>query len=403
MSVRFNPFDEGFRRDPYPVYDALRTADPVHRSFLDAWVVTRHADVRFVLKDRRFGVDPIPDRIAERHRILAARGAGLEALLTASRRFFFFLDPPAHTRLRRLVQGLFTPVAVQKMLPIIEGYVDRLVDDLDGRASFDLIDDFAGPLPVTVIAAMLGVRDYDLRELKAWSLDLSRILDPLVSLDEYRRMDEIVRGFEACFREVFAARRRHAHDDVISALLEGAAEHNDLEERDLAAICTLLFITGEETTVNLIGNGMLSLQRHPEARARLQADPSLAESAIEELLRFESPVQLTTRVAHEDVEIAGVPVRAGDKIVVGIGAANRDPDVFEAPGELRLDRRPNPHMAFGDGIHFCLGAALARAQGRLAIPKLLARFPSLRLDADGPLHWRRNIVVRGLTELRATA
>lgn len=403
MSVRFNPFDEGFRRDPYPVYDALRSSDPVHRSFLDAWVVTRHADVRFVLKDRRFGVDPIPDRIAERHRLLTARGAGLEALLTASRRFFFFLDPPAHTRLRRLVQGLFTPVAVQGMLPIIEGYVDRLIDDLDGRASFDLIDDFAGPLPVTVIAAMLGVRDYDLRALKAWSLDLSRILDPLVSLDEYRRMDEIVRGFETVFRDVFAARRQQAGDDVISALLAGATGHGDLAERDLAAICTLLFITGEETTVNLIGNGMLSLQRHPEARARLQADPSLAESAVEELLRFESPVQLTTRVAHEDVEIGGVPVRAGDKVVVGIGAANRDPEVFDAPGELRLDRRPNPHMAFGDGIHFCLGAALARAQGRLAIPKLLARFPALRLDADGPLHWRRNIVVRGLTELRASA
>jgi len=402
MSVRFNPFDEGFRRDPYPVYAALRTSDPVHRSFLDAWVVTRHADVRFVLKDRRFGVDPIPERIAERHRLLAAKGQSLEALLSASRRFFFFLDPPEHTRLRRLVQSLFTPVAVQKMLPIIAGYVDRLVDDLEGRTSFDLIDDFAAPLPVTVIAAMLGVKGYDLRELKSWSLDLSRVLDPLVSLDEYRHMDDIVRGFEAIFRDVFAARGRHAEDDVTSALLAGAAEHNDLTERDLAAICTVLFITGEETTVNLIGNGMLALQRHPEARAKLQADPSLAESAIEELLRFESPVQLTTRVAHEDVEIAGVRVSAGDKVVVGLGAANRDPEVFDAPDELRLDRRPNPHMAFGDGIHYCLGAALARAQGRLAIPKLLARFPTLRLDLDAPLQWRRNIVVRGLSELRAS-
>src|SRR5690606_6532389 len=215
-------------------------------------------------------------------------------------------------------------------------------------------------------------------------------------------MDDIVRGFEAIFRDVFAARGRHAEDDVTSALLAGAAEHNDLTERDLAAICTVLFITGEETTVNLIGNGMLALQRHPEARAKLQADPSLAESAIEELLRFESPVQLTTRVAHEDVEIAGVRVSAGDKVVVGLGAANRDPEVFDAPDELRLDRRPNPHMAFGDGIHYCLGAALARAQGRLAIPKLLARFPTLRLDLDAPLQWRRNIVVRGLSELRAS-
>jgi cytochrome P450 len=402
MPPRFNPFDEAFRRDPYPVYRALRDQEPVHRSFLDAWVVTRHADVKFVLKDRRFGVDPIPERIAERHRFVKARGGDLEALLSASQRFFFFLDPPAHTRMRGLVRTVFSAGAVDRMLPLLTSYTDRLLDDLAGRDSFDLIEDFAGPLPVLVIASMLGVEDFDLPTLKGWSLDLSRILDPLVSLEEYQQMDAIVRGFEDCFREMFAARRKRPADDIISVLLGAARGHDDLQERDLAAVCTLLFITGEETTVNLIGNGMLSLQRHPDAWARLRDDPTLAGTAVDELLRFESPVQLTTRVAHEDVELHGVRVRAGDKMVVGIGAANRDPAVFDEPDELRLDRQPNPHVAFGDGIHYCLGALLARAQGVIAIPRLLQRFPSLRLDVDR-LQWRRNIVVRGLQHLRAYA
>ena len=402
MPPRFNPFDEAFRRDPYPVYRALRDQEPVHRSFLDAWVVTRHADVKFVLKDRRFGVDPIPERIAERHRFVKARGGDLEALLSASRRFFFFLDPPAHTRMRGLVRTVFSAAAVERMLPLLTSYTDRLLDDLAGRDSFDLIEDFAGPLPVFVIASMLGVEDFDLPTLKGWSLDLSRILDPLVSLEEYQQMDVIVRGFEDCFRGMFAARRERPADDIISVLLSAARGHDDLQERDLAAVCTLLFITGEETPVNLIGNGMLSLQRHPDAWARLRDDPALAGTAVDELLRFESPVQLTTRVAHEDVELHGVRVRAGDKMVVGIGAANRDPTVFDEPDELRLDRQPNPHVAFGDGIHYCLGALLARAQGVIAIPRLLQRFPSLRLDVDR-LQWRRNIVVRGLQHLRAYA
>ena len=399
MGARFNPFEAGFRRDPYPVYRTLQTEDPVHRSFLDAWVVTRHADVKFVLKDRRFGVDPIPERIAERHRFLKSRGGDLEALVTASQRFFFFLDPPTHTRLRGLVHSVFSTSAVRRMLPILDSYVDRLLDDLTGRDSFDLIEDYAGPLPVFVIASMLGVPDFDLRTLKAWSLELSRILDPLVSLEEYQAMDDIVQGFEACFREAFAVRRRQPADDIISVLLSGAQGHDDLQERDLAAICTLLFTTGEETTVNLIGNGMLTLHRHPESWARLRAEPDLIGTAVEELLRFESPVQLTTRVAHEDLELGGRQIRAGDKMVVGIGAANRDPEAFDEADELRLDRQPNPHLAFGDGIHFCLGATLARAQGRVAIPRLIKRFPNLQIDVD-ELHWRRNIVVRGLQHLR---
>src|SRR5215471_14096012 len=296
MPPRFNPFDEGFRRDPYPVYRALRDEDPIHRSFLDAWVVTRHADVKFVLKDRRFGVDPIPERMAERHRFLKARGGDLDALLSASQRFFFFLDPPTHTRMRGLVRTVFSAGAVDRMLPVLTSYTDQLLDDLAGRDHFDLIDDFAGPLPVFVIASMLGVQDFDLPTLKRWSLDLSRILDPLVSLEEYQQMDAIVRGFEACFREMFAARRARPADDIISALLTAADGHDALHERDLAAICTLLFITGEETTVNLIGNGMLSLQQHPDAQMRLRDDPELADTAVDELLRFESPVQLTTRV-----------------------------------------------------------------------------------------------------------
>jgi len=402
MSASFNPFDAQFRLDPYPVYCELRESDPVHRSFLDAWVLTRHGDIKRVLKDRRFGVDPIPERIAERHRHLSRRGGDLEALLTASQRFFFFLDPPTHTRLRGLVRAVFSPDRVQRMEPLLDSYLDRLLDDLTERAEFDLIEDFAGPLPVFAIASMLGVEDFELRQLKAWSLRLSRILDPLVSLEEYQEMNDVVLGFDACFREAFEHRRRQPRDDIISALLAGGRNHDDLQERDLAAICTMLFITGEETTVNLIGNGMLSLHRFPDARAQLTDEPDLAGAAIEELLRFESPVQLTTRVAHEDVDLGDRVIGAGEKVVVALGAANRDPAVFDEPDTLRLNRHPNPHLAFGDGIHFCLGATLARAQGRRAIPRLLDRFPYLTLEIDD-LQWRPNIVVRGLRTLKVRA
>ena len=400
MPIHFNPFDEAFRCNPYPCYRELQEHDPVHRGLLRAWVVTRHADVAFVLTDERFCSPKHLERIADRNRIFKNRGGNLDALQAASERFYFFLDPPTHTRLRSLTRTLFSPTAVARMLPIMASYTDRLLDELADRGSFDLIDDFAAPLPVFVIASMLGVQDFDLQKLTAWSFELSRILDPLVSLRDYQSMDEIVRGFEACFREFFAVRRAQPADDIISVLLARAQGHDDLQERDLAAICTMLFATGEETTVNLIGNGMLSLQRNPGAMARLRKDPGLIGGAVEELLRFESPVQMTTRICTEDLELAGTQIRAGEEVNLVIGAANRDPAIFAQPGELRLDRRPNPHLAFGGGIHFCVGPGLARAQACVAIPRLLARFPNLRVQVDN-LTWRRNIVVRGLQHLRA--
>lgn len=400
MPIHYNPFDEAIRCDPYPMYSELQANEPVHWGLLQSWVVTRHTDVTFVLTDERFRSPVHLKRIADRNQVVKSRGGNLDALQAASERFYFFLDPPTHTRLRGLTRTLFSPTAVARMLPLMASYTDRLLDELAGRDNFDLIDDFAAPLPVFVIASMLGVQDCNLQKLTAWSFELSRILDPLVSLGDYQAMDEIVRGFEACFREFFAVRRTQPADDIISVLLSRAQGHDDLQERDLAAICTMLFATGEETTVNLIGNSMLSLQRNPGAMARLREDPGLIGGAVEEFLRFESPVQLTTRVCTEDLELAGRQIRAGEQLVLVIGAANRDPAIFPQPGELRLDRRPNPHLAFGGGIHFCVGPGLARAQACVAIPRLLARFPNLRIQVDN-LTWRRNIVVRGLQHLRA--
>ncbi len=400
MPIRYNPFNEAIRCDPYPVYRELQNNEPVHKGLLQTWVVTRHADVVSVLTDERFCAPPHLARIADRNRFLKNRGANLDALQAASERFYFFLDPPTHTRLRSLTRTLFSPTVVAGMLPIMASYTDRLLDELADRDTFDLIDDFAAPLPVFVIASMLGIKDFNLQKLTIWSLELSRILDPLVSLGDYQSMDGIVRGFEQCFGEFFAVRRTKPADDIISVLLTRAQGHDDLQERDLAAICTMLFATGEETTVNLIGNGMLSLQRNPGAMARLRKEPGLIGGAVEELLRFESPVQMTTRICKEDLELAGTQLRAGDEVTVILGAANRDPAIFAQPGELRLDRRPNPHLAFGGGIHFCVGPGLARAQACVAIPRLLARFPNLRIQVDN-LTWRRNIVVRGLEHLRA--
>ena len=344
MPPRFNPFDEAFRRDPYPVYRALRTEDPVHRSFLDAWVVTRHADVKFVLKDSGSAWTRFPSASPNAHRFVKARGGDLGALLSArAERFFFFLDPPTHTRLRGLVRTGVLRERRGSHAVHPHGVYRPPARRPEGSRSFRPDRGLCGPLPVFVIASMLGVRDADLKTLKGWSLDLSRILDPLVSLEEYQQMDDIVRGFEDCFREIFAARRRQPADDIISVLLSGAQGHDDLQERDLAAICTLLFITGEETTVNLIGNGMLSLQRHPDAWARLRDEPDLVGHGRRRAAALrESRAAHDTRGARGSRAAAAYAMRAGDKIVVGIGAANRDPEVFEQPDELRLDRQPEP-------------------------------------------------------------
>jgi pimeloyl-[acyl-carrier protein] synthase len=309
------------------------------------------------------------------------------------------LDPPDHTRLRRLVNKAFTPRVAESLRPRVMGLVDELLDAVASRREMELVHDLAYPLPVIVIAALLGVPSEDRDRFKEWSDTLTALLDPLQA---NRGLEPCQRAYEELtvyMRGVFEARRREPRDDLISALVAVEEQGEKLDETDLQALVMLILGAGHETTTNLIANAVLALLRHPAERRRLQDDPALIATAVEEFLRYDSPVQATDRVALEDCEIGGRPFRAGSTALMLLGSANRDPARFADPDRLDLGRTDNDHLSFGHGIHFCLGAALARVEAQVAVNALLARFP----DLDGetaPRHWKRSLVLRGPTALR---
>jgi cytochrome P450 len=395
--VVFNPMGRAFRADPYALYRRLRERDPIHRSRAAfGWVLSRHADILEVLRDDRFSAD---DRNFERYPQLRAEAIrnGLADPDEEDTPVMLRSDPPDHTRLRGLVSKAFTSRAVEKLKPRIDAIADELLDELASRGEFDVIADFAVPLPVTVIAEMLGIPAEDRATFKRWSDILVGFLDPLASPGP-----EILRAtadelFEYVSR-IADARRAKPTDDLLSALVLAEQEGDRLSEDELHGTVALLLAAGNETTTNLIGNGLLALLRHPDELSRLRADPELIDSAVEELLRYDSPVQFTARIALEDLDFHGRRFRKGQNAILALGAANRDPDVFADPERLDVGRRENPHISFSQGAHFCLGAQLARLEGQIAFAALLKRFPSLRLG-DERLCWRKLTFLRGLAEL----
>jgi cytochrome P450 len=389
----FNPFDPAFNADPYPFYHRLRAEEPVHRHPMGFFVLTRYDDVAMILKDPRFGKGGY-------EKLLAARfgGQGDEPGIASS---MLFKDPPDHTRLRTLVSKAFTPRVVEAMRPHIQELVDRLLDAVDGRGSMDVIADLAYPLPVTVISEMLGVPRDSGDTIKRWSLDIARSLDAIampVDQEVIERGNAARRALTDYFRGLVAERRRRPGRDLLSELIAVEEQGDRLTERELLATCILLYVAGHETTVNLIGNGTLALLRHPDQRRRLAADPSLIASAVEELLRYDGPVQRTGRLADADVKVGGVEIPKGSLVLGLVGAANRDPAHFPDPDRLDLGRADNRHLAFGWGIHFCLGAPLARVEGQLALGTLVRRFPKLAL-ATPTVEWRPSATLRGLKSL----
>jgi cytochrome P450 len=308
------------------------------------------------------------------------------------------MDPPDHTRIRKLVNKAFTPRRVAELAPRIRGVVDALLAPLVARDGFDVILDLAAPLPAIVIAELLGVPAEDHRRFKDWSSRLVTLLGnprPQETLGEFQAAMETLLAY---LGGVIAARREQPRDDLISALIHAQEEHDALSDAELLATANLLLVAGHETTTNLIGNGTRALLRHPGELARLRANPALLPSAVEELLRYDSPVQATVRVPTEAVEIGGRTIPKDALVIAGIGAANHDPAVFERPGQLDLGRDPNPHLSFGFGAHFCLGAPLARLEAEIAFGALLERFPRLGLTGE-PLRYRPNPVLRGLEAL----
>lgn len=389
--VAYNPLSARTIRDPYPAYAALRARAPVHRSrLLRAWVFTRHVDVDAILRDHRhFGNDPRKGSLTRRQL----------AMLPPPREFtLLFLDPPDHTRLRALVSRAFTPRAISGLESRVRAILGGLLDDIDDPSAFDLMEAVARPLPVIVMAEMLGVPAQDRARFSVWAARRARLLEPTISRRERKAGGAASRAFDAYFRPIIAERRAAPREDIVSALARAQDEGARLTERETLNMLRLLLSAGTETTGYLIGNGILALLRNPDQLQRLRDDPGLIPAAVEELLRFDSPVQADFRRVLGDCEVNGFPLRKRDNIVLLLGAANRDPDVFVDPDRLDIDRRQGRHLSFGGGIHHCLGAPLARLQSRIVLEMLLDRFKSIRLLDSRP-RFCRGIVVRGLQSL----
>jgi cytochrome P450 len=379
--------------DPYPFYERLRSEDPVHFSSAGVWLLTRYEDALFALRDPRFSNDHSQAETSTRESNPFA--PMMQVLM-------LFRDPPDHTRLRTLVNKAFTPRVAEGLRPKIKQIVGELLDKVQPSGVMDVISDVAYPLPVIVICELLGVPKDDLPLIRKWSRALIRTIDPISSPEDMSDMvmEVAPAGLElgSYFQQLIDERRKSPRGDLLSALI-GAEEAGDrLSEEELLVMCGLILIAGHETTMNLIGNGTLALLSNPEQMERLRREPSIIRSAIEELLRYDSPVQLTARTAVEDVEIGGKKVRARQQSVVLLGAANRDPDRFSSPDRLDLGREDNHHLAFGAGHHFCVGAPLARVEAQIAIQEMVGRLDKLHLAADS-LEWRETTTIRGLNSL----
>ncbi len=389
--VHFNPMDPEFIADPYPTYHRLRAEDPVHHSPLGFWVLTRYEDVVAALRDPRLVKEPIAAFVAARF------GAAMPAMGLS----MLDRDPPDHTRLRSLVNKAFTPRVVEALRPHIQKIVDGLLARVEGAGTMDLIEEFAYPLPVTVICQMLGVPVEDRERFKQWGLDIARGLDAILlppDSDVARRSAAARRALAEYFRALIAERRAAPRGDMLSDLIAAEEAGDKLSEDELLATCILLLVAGHETTVNLIGNGTLALLRHPAQLRRLRENPGLIASAVEELLRYDGPVQRTARIPSADVTFDGLTIGKGEMVMPFIGAADRDPAQFPDPDRLDITRTDNRHIAFGWGIHFCLGAPLARVEGQIAISTLVQRLPKLALATDRP-EYRQSLTLRGLTTL----
>jgi cytochrome P450 len=391
--VVFNPLGDP-QVDPYPFLDDIREHDPVHWSYvLRGWLLSRHADVLEFLRDPATSKEmsnarrrsPMADPRFE-------RGPETD---TAS---MLVLDPPDHTRLRALVSQAFTPRAVAALQPRIEAIAHALLDELGAAHEFDLMPAFANQLPVIVIAELLGVPPEDRGRFKEWSDVVAEGLRFDPTGERFRRMEVALDQLSRYLAGVVGERRREPRDDLVSALIVAEEQGSHLSEAELLSTLRLLLIAGNETTTNLIGNGMLALLRHPHELATLRADPSLMPRAIEEMLRYDSPVQAVRRIAMRDFELHGRTIRRGDPVVCLLGAANRDPRAFEEPSVFRIERAAGHPVAFGHGIHYCLGAPLARLEGAIAFRVLLERFEEIALAPPG-VWWRDSGSLRGPARL----
>jgi cytochrome P450 len=396
----WNPFDPAFRADPYPFYDRLRTEAPAWENQIGTIVLTRYDDVARTLRSNDFSRDveanatPRDDELSQRRRQRRADGAAKTILN---------LDPPDHTRLRRMVTTAFTPSAIQRLRTRMEAMVDDVLDRAADTGSMELIEDLAFPVPFQVISELLDMPTERGDELRDWSQALTASLEPTADMATLDAADAAIGQLAPYMWEVIEERRRAPGDDVLSRLIAVEEAGDRLSPAELISFVILLYVAGHETTVNLIGNGTLALLRNRDQLTRWRDDPTLDDRAVDELLRFDGPVQHTVRVAmtpvtYTDADGSPIVVEPGGTVLTVLGAANHDPAVFDDPHALRLDRpNANRHLAFAAGIHYCLGASLAKLEASVAIGRLIRRFPDLELT--GEPHWRDRITIRGVDRL----
>ena len=397
--VIFNPFEPGFFEDPYRQYAALREHDPVHRSPLEVWVLFRYDDIVGVLRDSSLSVQIDNATPTARMQMFAEqapeeRERGAHSILN--------VDPPDHTRLRRLVSKAFTPKMVHELRPRIQVLVDDALDAMAARGEADVIGDLAFPLPFTVISEMLGMPDGNRDEVRGWSHTLTKTLDPIVSPEEVDAALAAANNMQSHIQDVLAWKRDHPADDLLTGLIAAEDEGDRLSEIELLDQVLLLYVAGHETTVNLIGNATLALLGHPDQLARLRSDPELDGGAVEELLRYDSPVQFSRRITTADLDVDGTTIPAGTFTLTCLGSANHDEARWgPTADELDITRTDaGQHMSFGNGIHHCLGSSLARTEAQVAIGMLVRRFPDLALAAEPERNGR--VVLRGLESLPVT-
>jgi cytochrome P450 len=396
----FNPLSPDFIRDPYPHYARLRTTDPMHLTSFGSFVASRHAEASLVIRDKRFGKDFV-ERTSRRYGPEIMK----EPVFRSMSHWMLQQDPPDHTRLRGLVVKAFTARRVEDMRPRIQHIVDETLDAIAAKGHMDLIEDFAFRLPVTIICDMLGIPEDHREVFYNSSRDGGRLLDPVpLTKAEIEQGNASNMMAQMYFQQLFELRRKSPGNDLTTQLVQAEEDGSKLSNEELTANIILLFGAGHETTVNLIGNGLLALHRNPDQLALLKARPELITNAIEEFLRYDSSVQLTGRVALEDIDdLGGKKIPKGESVLCLLGSANRDPAVYpDRPDQLDITRPNVRPLSFGGGIHFCLGAQLARIEAEIAISTLLRRLPDLRLDdAENP-QWRPTFVLRGLKALPAS-
>lgn len=397
VTETFNPLDPAYRNDPYAVYRRLLDGGRVHEGLLGTKVLVRHADCLAALHHPNASSDDTKSTLYQQAVASGAISEDPELLL---QRPFLFMDPPDHTRLRGLVSKAFTPRRIEALRPRISEIVGELLDAVGDGGELDVVEDFAYPLPVQVICEMMGVPVADHETFKEWSRALARSLDPEMALppDQIEARNRALNDFHEYFKRLIAERRATPGPDLLSALIEAEEAGDRLSEDELLSTLVLLLVAGHETTVNLIANGVLALLRNPEEQQRLRDDPDLIRSAVEEILRWDPPVQLDGRTFVDDVDLDGIPISAGEQVLLLLAAANRDGSVFPDPDRFDITRGDNHHISFGHGIHHCLGAALARAEGQAALGELVRRFKVWEPVFDEPVY-KENIVLRGLAAL----